>query len=75
MRRPRYTLYDTDTRRYLREAVQPDGDPDQLYTHWTNVAAKALRFPGVKSARRMAERLSSYRGEILIKNARGEIIP
>lgn len=74
MKKPRYSLYDTDTRRYLMLAVQPDGAQDPIYTQWTGDREKALRFPGVKSARRMALKLESRRGEIIIKNARGESI-
>lgn len=71
MRKPRYAIRDNFTGRYLREAERHIGQEGQLYTHWTNRPEKALRFPGLKTARRMADRLG---GDIGIVNMRGETL-
>ena len=48
MKRPRYAVYDTETHKYLREALLPDGDPRQRVTKWTRHPERAQRFPGIK---------------------------
>lgn len=57
MKHPHYILRDRRTRSYLMEARQIDGSPDHLLTQWDYKRAGALRFPGMKSARRMARKL------------------
>lgn len=51
--RPHYILRDRRSRCYLMEARQIDG-PDHLLTTWDTKRNHAQRFPGMKSARRMA---------------------
>lgn len=73
MTRKRYTVYDTSMRKYLESAVLPDGDPRHLHTEWTRRPERALKFPGVKSARGMVAKLGSY-SEFVVKNDRGDVI-
>ena len=63
----RYVLFDPVTRRWLKAALLPDGDTDALATDWTRDRAEAQGFSGLKTARRMAERLESRRGEVEIQ--------
>lgn len=73
MTRKRYTVYNTELRKYLESATLPDGDPRYIHTEWTRNPLKAMKFPGIKSARGMVAKLGSY-GEFVVKNDRGEII-
>ena len=73
MTRKRYTVYNTELRKYLHSATLPDGDPRSMLSTWTSRPEKALRFPGIKSARGMVAKLGNY-GEYVVKNDRGEII-
>lgn len=69
----RYTVYDAERREYLRRAERPDDRDDALVTDWTRHPARALRFPGVKSAARMVAKLGRY-GQFVILNQRGEVV-
>lgn len=70
----KYTVYDTERRRYLQRVTAPTGDRNTaIVTEWTRDPAEAARFPGVKSAESVVRLLGSY-SNIVIKNARGEII-
>lgn len=73
MTTPRYTVYDTEAGKYLQRATELPGWPGVLATEWTRHRAKAQRFPGVKSARRMVDKLGNY-SEFVVKNGKGEII-
>ena len=71
MRRPRYMVFDERTHRYLREVMQVDGNPMTIATTYTRSAGKAQRFPGVKSARAMRDKLGESH---LIHDERGNVI-
>jgi len=73
MARPRYTVYDTMRREYLKCAEQPLGTVGQLVTRWTRDAGEAMRFQGIKTAEAMVAKLGRY-SEFVVKNERGEII-
>ena len=67
--RPHYILRDRRSRCYLMEARQIDG-PDHLLTTWDTKRSHAQRFPGMKSARRMARLLEMTDYEIVNINRR-----
>ena len=69
----RYTVYDTWQHKYLRQATQPLGTADQLHTEWTRHPERAQRFPGIKSADAMLEKLGRF-SEFVIINGKGEIV-
>lgn len=71
--KPRYTVYDTDRREYLKRAERPLDRDSELVTDWTRRAENAQRFPGVKSAARMVALLGRY-SQFVVKNQRGEIV-
>ena len=71
MRKLRYTVRDTDTGAYLAEAEILL--PGIMASTWTRHRDKAQRFPGVKSARNMADRLGGN-GALEIYNGKGERI-
>ena len=73
MATPRYTVYDTEAGKYLERATEMPGWPGVLVTDWTRRPERAQRFPGVKSARRMVDKLGRDQA-LVIKNERGEII-
>ena len=73
MRKLRYTIYDTAAKKYLERAEQPLGNERQLATQWTRHPERAQRFPGIKSADAMLEKLGRY-SEFIIINGRGEIV-
>jgi hypothetical protein len=56
-RKLRYGIYDTARHVWLRQAILPTGDGSAMVTEWTQRPEKALRFPGVKSAEAMLEKL------------------
>jgi len=70
---PRYTVYDTEAGKYLQRATEMPGWPGVLVTDWTRRPERAQRFPGVKRARRMVDKLGRDQA-LVIKNERGEII-
>ena len=71
----RYTIFDTVTRRYLCTFHRPVEKLDAAVTQWTRYKEKALRFPGVKSARGVARWLDTDEcGGCVVMNARGEIV-
>ena len=71
MKQPRYRLMERGTGRYLMEAQQIGDSQENYAISLTADPAKAMRFPGAKSARRMAARLDI---DYDIINQRGEII-
>ena len=73
MTRHRYTVYDTARHEYLRCVSMPTGDERGIVTHWTRYIENAMKFPGIKTAQKMVNRLGSY-SEFVIKNERGEIV-
>lgn len=73
MTTPRYTIYDTEAGKYLQRATELPEWPGVLVTDWTRQADRTQRFPGVKSARRMVDRLGRDRA-LAIRNGKGEII-
>ena len=73
MRKLRYTIYDTWQKKYLERAEQPPWNERQLATQWTRHPERAQRFPGIKSADAMLEKLGRY-SEFIIINGRGEIV-
>lgn len=72
-RKLRYAIYDTWRHRYLEQVAQPLGSAEQLHTQWTKRAEKAQRFPGIKSADAMLEKLGRF-SEFVIVNGKGEIV-
>lgn len=73
MPKAKYTVYNTEIHRYLKQATQPLGCESELVTEWTRRVELAQGFPGKKSAEAMVRRLGSF-SEFVVKNARGEII-
>ena len=73
MTTPRYTVYDTEAGKYLQRATEMPGWPGVLVTDRTRHPERAQRFQGVKSARRMVDKLGRDQA-LVIKNERGEII-
>lgn len=73
MPKTRYTVYNTEIRRYLRRATLPLGSESEVVTEWTRRAEDAQSFPGKKSAEAMVRRLGSF-SELVVKNAKGEIV-
>ena len=71
--RLRYTVYDTNARRYLKYAEQPMGTDSELVTDWTRRAENAMRFPGVKSAAAMVAKLGRY-NNFVVKNEKGDVV-
>lgn len=72
-RKLRYGVYDTEQRVWLARAELPAGDDGAMVTEWTKRAEKALRFPGIKSADAMLEKLGRF-SEFVIVNGKGEIV-
>ena len=72
MKKPRYMIYDTVTKRYLREATRPGDSAVGIVTTWTRHAERALKLPGVKSARALVEKLNG--DGLIIINGKGEIV-
>lgn len=73
--RPRYAIYDTVQRRYLASFKKPVKGVDAAVTQWTRFPEYAQRFPGVKSARGVAEWLDCQKyGGCVIINSRGDIV-
>ena len=73
MPKMKYTVYNTEIRKYLKRAIQPLGCESELVTEWTRRVENAQGFPGKKSAEAMVRRLGSY-SELVVKNGKGEII-
>ena len=72
-RKLRYTVYDTARHVWLREAIMPTGDRSAMVTTWTQRPERAQRFPGIKSADAMLEKLGRF-SEFVIVNGKGEIV-
>ena len=73
--RPRYAIYDTVRREYLASFRKPVKGVDAAVTQWTRDREHAQRFPGVKSARGVAEWLNGEKyGGCVIINSRGLIV-
>ena len=72
MRKPRYMIYDTVTKRYLREATRPGDSAVGIVTTWTRHEERALKLPGVKSARALVEKL--HGGGLIIINGKGDVV-
>ena len=72
-RKLRYGIYDTARHMWLQQAILPTGDGSAMVTEWTQRPEKALRFPGVKSAEAMLEKLGRF-SEFVIINGKGEIV-
>lgn len=73
MPKMKYTVYNTELRRYLKRVTQPLGCASEVVTEWTRRVEMAQGFPGKKSAEAMVRRLGGY-SELVVKNSRGEII-
>lgn len=76
MTKQRYMIFDSETGRYLKYVLIPDPDtPDVFETRWTKDKGRAEKFPGIKSAKRILERIvgGSY-GALSIMNSRGWVI-
>lgn len=71
--RLRYTVYDTEARKYLKSAEQPLGSGSEIVTDWTRREENAMRFPGVKSAFAMVLKLGGT-AQLVVKNERGQIV-
>lgn len=72
-RKMRYAVYNTARHVWLREAIMPTGDGSAMVTAWTQRPEKAQRFPGIKSADGMLEKLGRF-SEFVIVNGKGEIV-
>lgn len=72
MTTPRYRIFDLAMRRYVRRVEVIDEDPPVSIVTYTSDPAQAQRFPGVKSARRLARR---HEIDHIITNAKGDQIP
>ena len=73
--RLKYTIYDTARKRWLCDYRIPDGECDAWVTHWTREERHAMRFPGTKSARRVAQWIGENgNGGCVVLNAKGEIV-
>ena len=72
MRKRRYKIYDTAMRRFLRDATVFGVAPWTTFTRWTRDTDRALKLPGVKSERAMADRIVG--GSAVVINAKGEIV-
>ena len=72
MRKQRYKIYDTAMRRFLRDRTVFGDAPETSFTRWTRDPDRALKLPGVKSARAMADRIVG--GSAVVINAKGEIV-
>lgn len=72
MKKPRYMIYDIVTKRFLREATRPGDSAVGIVTTWTRHADKALKLPGLKSARALVEKLNSDGLEII--NGNGDVV-
>lgn len=67
----RYTVFDTVSNRYLKRfSVFSD---TEVASEWTPRKAKAILFPGAKSARKVAH-MVQHNGHVVILNAKGVII-
>lgn len=69
----KYTVYNTEIHKYLKQATQPLGCESEIVTKWTRKVELAQKFPGKKSAEAMVRRLGSL-SEFVVKNAQGVII-
>lgn len=75
MQKLRYSIYDTTTKKYLSVFHRPVSEADIAVTNWTRSAARAMKFPGVKSARGVARWLDdNSHGGCVVLNARGSIV-
>ena len=72
MKKPRYMIYDPVTMRFLREATRPGDSAVDIVTTWTRHADKALKLPGVKSARALVEKL--HGDDLIIINGKGDVL-
>lgn len=68
--KPRYAIYDTAQRQYLASFKKPVKGVDAAVTLWTRKPDHAQRFPGVKSARGVAEWLNGKKYEVAPSVAR-----
>ena len=57
----------------MNASYSDEPDDSAAVTRWTSRPERALRFPGVKSALRMVDKLGNY-SEFVVKNGRGRII-
>lgn len=72
-RKLRYAIYDTWHKAWLRQATPSDDGRHILATAWTFHPDEALRFPGIKSADAMLEKLGRF-SELVIVNRKGDIV-
>ena len=72
-RKLRYGIYDTARKAWLRRMEAPVDGVGAVVTTWTKRAEHAQRFPGIKSADGMLEKLGRF-SEFVIVNGRGEIV-
>lgn len=73
MPRPKFRVYDTRLRKYLRQMTLPTGDRRAVFTDWTYRPELAARYT-LAQARNIAGELSDD-GEIVIHDDRGREIP
>lgn len=72
MRKQRYTLFNPMLGNWLlRVEFPPEGAGAVALTTWTRHRERAMLFPGVKSARAVADKLGSG---LEIHNAKGESV-
>ena len=68
----RYTLFDAEQGKWLMGFQVPERECDAVVTWWTRKVEKAMRFPGVRSARRVARMMGAEtHGVCEVRNARG----
>ena len=72
MKKPRYMIFDTVTKSFLRAATRTGDSAVGIVTTWTRHADKALKLPGVKSARALVEKL--HGGGLIIINGKGDVV-
>ena len=75
MEKLRYTIYDTAQQKWLSAYKVPVRECDAAVTRWTRRKEYAMRFPGTKSARKVARWLDANRhGGCVVLNAKGESV-
>lgn len=70
----RYSLYNVDTGEFLQKILYRDDTT--IVSKWTHRREKALKFPGTRSAKSMANALKNVKAaeDVRVINRAGEVI-